>query len=91
MDDTSRILQDLQVSLTLVPAWSPKTELFEAALQKLSSFGQSVAVVANLADAHNPEAAAAIVARPTRFEGVRRVFRHRITPPALLVFSLVDC
>ncbi len=91
MDDTSRILQDLQVSLTLVPAWSPKTELFEAILQKLSSFGQSVAVVANLADAQNPEAAAAIVARPTRFEGVRRIFRHRITPPALLVFSLVDC
>jgi predicted amidohydrolase len=59
-----RILTDLRVRLALVPSMSEKTEMFEQRARELALNSQCIVLIANTPG--SPDAATAILARPTR-------------------------
>ncbi len=86
--DVDRSLEALAVRMVLVPACSPKTDIFEPIAGILAARNQAVVVIANLANTGADDPASVIIARPTRENPVQRILRSEITPPCLLFVDL---
>lgn len=83
-----RLLELLSVRLVLVPACSPKTDIFEPIAGILAARNQAVVLIGNLADPGADDPASAIICRPTKKNRLQSVLREEIDPPCLLFFQL---
>lgn len=83
-----RLLELLGVRLVLVPACSPKTDIFEPIAGILAARNQAVVLIGNLTDPGSDDPASAIVTRPTKKNRIQRITREEINPPCLLFFQL---
>lgn len=84
----AQILEDARVRLVLVPACSPKTDVFVRTADWLTARAQAVVVIGNLTDASALDPASAVIARPLRRDALEQIPRSEITPPCLLFFDL---
>jgi len=90
--EIGRVLEDLRVSIVLVPACSPTTHDFERGAQQLASNAQAHVLVANMCSDSTEEPAATILGRPLaspeqRLDVVRR---NGFTVPGRVVRRLAD-
>jgi predicted amidohydrolase len=84
------LLAELRLRLVLIPAMSPKTQVFDVNARWLSVHAQAIAVVANAADGETASRAqSVIVSQPVRDESYcSSLLRSEVSPPCLVLIDV---
>jgi len=90
--EIKRVLEDLRVSIVLVPACSPTTQDFESGAHQLANNAQAHVLVANMCSESERAPAAAILGRPVASEALCLdvVRRKDFNVPGRVVRRLAD-